>query len=252
MIEVRNLFAGYGKKVVLEDINFSLEKGEFLIVLGRNGSGKTTLLKAITGFIKPFRGDVIISGRKLSTFSQTDVGKIFSFMGSEVNIHFPYTVFEMVLLGRIPYITGLWEKESDIRKAEFVIRKLGLEKIKDNIFYELSSGEKQKVVLAQLLCKDTPFILLDEPNIHLDVKETEFIFDVIKEEKESGKTVVAVLHDLNLSMELADKFLILKDKRAIYFGNDPGKEILKDAFDIDFDEFEFKKRKFLFPKKEGL
>jgi len=253
MIEIKNLKAGYNGDVVLENLNFVIKEGEFIVILGRNGSGKTTLLKTISGFIKPIEGEIFIDGKNLNKINVKDIAKKFSYIGSEFEVSFPYTVYEVILMGRIPHIGGLWENKIDVQKAEQVIRELGLTGIKDKPFTELSSGEKQKTLLAQSLCKEPEVYLLDEPNIHLDVKETSFMFDVIKEEFEKGKTIISVLHDLNLALHFGKRFIFLKNRRIFYDGDDFDREVLESVYNVKFEIKENKNEKFLFPlfRKNG-
>ncbi len=222
MIEVQDISYSYDRSIdAVKDVSFSLNDGDFLSIIGPNGSGKTTLLKAIA-YILEHNGNIVINQENLKELTRKEKAKKISYFSqikgniSELSVH------DTVMLGRYPYLTGLFSTPSknDEEVVLNAIRNLGLFDIKDKLVSQLSGGQLQRVFLAQILVQDTKIILLDEPTNHLDLKYQIETLEFIKEyAKKSNKIVISVLHDLNLARRYANKVLLLNNGKMNLFGS---------------------------------
>ena len=205
MLDVKNLFSGYGGVDVLKDISLKVSQGEILAVIGPNGCGKTTLLKTLARLL-PYRGSISIEGRDISSFSRKRLAQKVAFLTQSSGVYFPYSVFDTAALGRFPHslsvLKGLSVEDEEIIRR--VLLKLELWDIREKLINELSGGQLQRVFLARALIQDPDLILLDEPTNHLDLKNQLELLDYLSLwAKESNRTVIAVLHDLNLARSFA-------------------------------------------------
>jgi iron complex transport system ATP-binding protein len=216
LLEIKNLcfsYPGYADyKRVLNAISFSVKKGEFLSILGPNGSGKTTLLKTLAKLLVPTKGSIVLSGIDYSRFKSKDFFKIVGYVPQKFYSIFPYTVFEIILMGRTPYLSSFgFENDQDIDKVKNVLNILEIEELTHKSVNEISGGELQKVILARALAQDTDVLLLDEPSTHLDLKHQVSIFNHLKKINSAGKTIISVSHDINLSAIYSDRIIFLKE-----------------------------------------
>ena len=204
ILNVNNLSFSYGNKKVLEDVNFTLSDGEFLTILGENGSGKTTLLNLILGFKKPDRGEIILD---------KELGSHIGYLPQQNNIkmHFPATVWEIVLSGCVNRLKGPFFREGLKKRAEINIEALGIEELKERAFSELSGGQQQKVLIARALSASDRLLILDEPVSGLDPDATNELYTLIKHiNKDMGTSVIMVSHDEKGSINCSDKLLKLR------------------------------------------
>lgn len=212
LIELKKLSLGYDNNIVLEDVNVTIGKGDFICVVGPNGSGKTTLIRGILGLIKPRKGKVIYHGLK-----QNFIG----YMPQEtyVDANFPASVFEIVLSGtlnRLGLKSFYTKKEKTIALEN--LKLLGIENLKDKSFCDLSGGQRQKVLLARSLSATSKLLILDEPSNNLDSKSRrEFHKIIAKLNKERGITILMITHDLDHGNLIGDKILSLREDE-IFFG----------------------------------
>ncbi|MEW6456141.1 MAG: ABC transporter ATP-binding protein [Acidobacteriota bacterium] len=217
ILRVHNLSAGYDAIFKIKNISFSLYEGDFLAILGKNGSGKTTLLKAILGFVPKVAGEVIVEGKSVSSLSQKKIAKIISYVPQMNFTPFPFTVKEIVEMGRYPY-KGRFEKNSD----ETVFEAMEITKVldfKDRKILELSSGEIQRVFIAKALAQDTPIIFLDEPSSHLDINFQIEVYEILEElVKKKKKTLLVTEHNLNLASLYSKKILFLVEGKIFKNG----------------------------------
>jgi len=210
-IEVQNLYAGYGGTDVIHNISFKVNAGESLCVLGPNGCGKSTLLKSMARLIN-YRGHVTLNGQDTHAIPRKEFAKKIAILGQTAQVLFPYTVHETVSMGRYAYSTGFLKNLSanDNEVIENIIAKLGIANIRNRMIDELSGGQLQRVFLARTLAQTPEVILLDEPTNHLDLKYQIELLTFLKSwVKESGKTLVAVFHDLNLARQFGDTALLM-------------------------------------------
>ncbi len=222
ILDVNEIKFSYPGRNVLQNIGFSLQKGDCVAILGTNGTGKSTLLKCLDRILKPQGGTVTIEGRDFSRITDKELAQEIGYVAQNQPMA-RCTVFDSVLLGRKPYIR--WNTtEEDIDIVNETLDSLGLAPYAMRYTDELSGGELQKVVIARALAQEPAVLLLDEPTSNLDMKNQLDTIHVIKEiVKTKEISVVVTMHDLNLAMRFANKFLLLKGGEVFAAG---GEEII--------------------------
>lgn len=209
-IETRNLSIGYvvaGRTTVVTDsLDLKLSSGSVTCLLGLNGAGKSTLIRTICGFQKPLSGEILIDGKSLKSFSQSELSLIVGVVLTEKTNAGGISVYELVSLGRHPYTDffGRLKKEDhDIILSS--LEAVGISHKASAFVSELSDGERQKAMIAKVLAQQCKIIVLDEPTAFLDVtSRIETMALLRKLAKEQGKTVLLSTHDLELAIQMAD------------------------------------------------
>ena len=213
LIEIKNLTLGYDKHIVLKNININIEENDFICIVGPNGSGKSTLVKGILGLIKPIKGKVIYNGLK-----QNFIG--YMPQETKVDSNFPASVMEIVLSGTLNTLgfkSFYSKKEKEL--AINNLKLLGIEKLKNRSFCDLSGGQRQKVLLARSLCATSKLLIIDEPSNNLDSKSKKELYETITElNKKNGITVIMITHDLDHNNLIGNKILSLRED-DIFFGS---------------------------------
>ena len=211
-IDVVNLSLNYGKKAVLRDVSFTVNRGEFFVIIGPNGSGKTSLIKLIAGIENPQQGRIDILGQRLSGYSRRALARKMALVPQSAPADFPFTVAETVLMGRTPHmgLLGL-ESESDLQIVQQVMAFVGITDLADRKMENLSGGERQRAFVARAVCQSSEIILLDEPTASLDLAYQARMMDLMEALKnDRNATIVMVSHDVNLAALYADRMLLLK------------------------------------------
>jgi len=201
----------YGARQVFADLNLQVRPGEMLGLLGRNGAGKTTWLKLACGLLHPARGAVKLAGRPLQEVSRRERSRAVALVPQELHMPFPFSVDEMVMLGRTPYL-GSWGTEgpADRRAVRRALALTATADFADRAFHDLSAGERQRVLLAMALAQEPQVLLLDEPTAHLDAAHQVWAFDLVRRlNREAGLTVVAAVHDLQLAAWFCSRLAVL-------------------------------------------
>jgi len=195
----------------LRDISLKVGGGEFLAIVGPNGSGKSTLLKVLDGLCTPEEGRVLLKGRDIAEYSRRDIAKLVAVVPQEHSVQFPFTAFEVVLMGRAPHGAGaMFESRNDHEIAREMMEKTDIAHLAGKSVTTLSGGERQRVFIARALAQQSDIILLDEPNAHLDIAHQIDVFGLMKTMNcDLGVTVVAVSHDLNLAASYSDRVAML-------------------------------------------
>ena len=219
-LEIRNLTSGYQGKPVFEDLSFSVEKSQFIGIIGPNGAGKTTLLKTMTHIVAPMAGSIMFNGKNIHRMRAADAAKSFAMVGQEMKSIFSFSVEEIVLMGRNPYIGIMGsERKEDLDIVNHALEVTGLLGLKQKPIDELSAGERQRAMIAKALAQSPDVLLLDEPTAHLDIGYQAEILGLVKSLLQNkGLTVICVLHDLNLASQYCDKLLIINKGRLAAFG----------------------------------
>ena len=216
LFEVKNLTLGYEKENIINNISFTVEEKDFIVIVGKNGAGKSTLIKGILGLIKPKSGEII--------FNDSFNKKLIGYMPQETKVSqsFPASVKEIVLSGRINKMgfRPFYNKE-DKEKCEEVLKILNIYDIKDKSFFELSGGQRQKTLLARSLCATDKLLILDEPSNNLDnTSREEFYLLLMKLNKELGITIMMISHDSDIDKLLGNKLLRITDNSYEFITND--------------------------------
>jgi len=223
-IRAERLRAAYDGTLALEDLTFTIGAGQRVAIVGPNGAGKTTLFKIIAGILRPTDGSLEIFGH--GPGRHICVGYLPQ--QSQVNLDFPVTVAEVVMMGRVREI-GLfrWPSKSDWEKVDSALDRVGLASHRDKPIRALSAGQRQRVFLAQAVAQQADIILLDEPLTGLDLPGQEAILEILDELRRMSITVLIATHDLNLAAERFDQVMLL-NRRLIAIG-DPKTAITSEA-----------------------
>ncbi len=212
-VECENIRFRYQKEWILEDLSFKGAEGEFFGIIGPNGSGKTTLLKIVDGILNPERGSVCIGKTDIREMKRNDFAKIVAMVPQDSPMIFPFTVHEVVLMGRAPHLGRLmFERKSDFAVSQKAMELTDTLSLAERNINELSGGERQRVLIARALAQEPGVILLDESTAHLDIKHQVAFFDLIRAlNRKEGLTVIAVTHDINLAALFCDRIMMLKE-----------------------------------------
>lgn len=234
---LKNIDFSYDGLSVIQDVSFMVRPGEILGIIGPNGSGKSTLLNIICGVLKPNSGDIFIQDKNVKEIPRKELYQILAIVPQDSITSFNYTVLDIVLMGRTPYLKGsFWEREIDYEVAINSIKDIGIYNLKDKYVSQLSGGERQKVTIAQALSQQPKILLLDEPTTHLDINSKLEIMNLITRlNKEQKITVITIFHDINLAASFCPRILILSKGRISAMGNAEDvltSQNLESAYDI--------------------
>ncbi|MEK4731167.1 MULTISPECIES: ABC transporter ATP-binding protein [unclassified Paenibacillus] len=213
-LEVVGLTRAYGEFHALKNISWSVDEGTWWGIIGPNGSGKSTLLHLLSGVDQPTSGNVHIYGKKVGSYSRKELSRLIAVLQQEGLPPVGYTVREVVEMGRFPHQDWLGrEKGVDVEAiTDRVLERLGLATLADRALDRLSGGQRQRVALAKVMVQEPRILLLDEPTTYLDLRyQLEFMELLADWRQETGVTIIAVLHDLNLTAQFCDDLLVLKD-----------------------------------------
>ncbi len=224
MIKIEDLTVFYGEKQVLDNINLTLKEGKLNVIIGKNGSGKTTLLKSLANQIK-FRGKVFINKQNVKTLSRIQRGQTVSYL-PQITSSASITVEKLVSHGRYPYMTHNRVLNDEDRKIILnAMKNTDVEHLRKQYINQLSGGERQRAFLAMILAQDTDVIILDEPCNFLDIDHQISILKIIRCLKNSGKTIVLVLHDLQQAFTIADNIILIDNGKIVM--NDSTSNVVK-------------------------
>lgn len=242
MIKLEDISVIYDKKVLaVNNINLSINRGEFLGIIGSSGSGKSSLVKTINLLVKPSKGNIFVDGKNITHLNPKELRSVRREIGlifQDYNLVDRSTVLDNVLTGRLGYMSsfnslfGLFGDE-DYEKASTALRQVGL---REKMFVrgdQLSGGQKQRVAIARTLCQNPKIILADEPVSSLDISTAEIVMDYFKKINEKkGITIVINLHDVNLAKKYCSRIIALKEGKIIFDGKagDVDDRVLKEIY----------------------
>ncbi|MGH6970814.1 MAG: ABC transporter ATP-binding protein [Caulobacteraceae bacterium] len=237
LLRAAGLCAGYGSRAVLNDVSLALNPAELLAIAGPNGAGKSTLARVLAGSLTPASGAVELLGRDLRSYDRRMLARTLATVAQENSAAFPFTVLEIVLMGRAPHL-GSFRLESahDLALARAAMARLDILPLAARPIQELSGGERKRVFLARALAQQPRILILDEPTAFLDLRHVAGIFACFSELRAAhGLAVIAILHDLNAAARYADHILLLKDGCVAAFG--PPSQVLtpallQDVYDV--------------------
>ena len=219
-IETVALGFRYAGEAALEDVSLRVEPGEVVGLLGPNGSGKSTLIKILSGIFPRYEGSARVDGAEVRTARRRDLASKLAVVPQESTFGFPFTVLQIVLMGRHPHLAGLaFETQRDVGLARVALERCGAAHLEHRTIQELSSGERQRVVFARALAQEPRALLLDEPTSFLDIRHQTELYDMVRElAAEEGTAVLTVLHDLNLAAEYCDRIYLLRQGQVAAAG----------------------------------
>ena len=226
MLSGEHITVRYGNSVIVDDLSFRLNEGEWLMLAGPNGAGKSTLIETIAQGV-PYTGSIRWNGDNIRTLKGARLAQRIGVLSQKNTVSYAYTVEEVVSLGRYAYKTGLFTGRDDPGRArvEKALEMTGLTELRQVSMLTLSGGETQRVFLAQVFAQDPQVLILDEPANHLDLKYQQHIFSLIREWlKEPGRAVLSVVHDLSLARRYGSRAILMDHGKSVSQG--PIREVM--------------------------
>jgi iron complex transport system ATP-binding protein len=231
MLKVRNLNFGYNGTKILKDISFQVGDGHLCGLFGPNGCGKTTLFKCCLNFLKFREGEVVMDGVDIKHTRVEEMAKLVAYVPQEHKPPFPYSVKEVVLMGRTPHLGGVFGIcHEDKKKALDALKLLGILDIADKPYNHQSGGQRQLVLIARAVAQETKLLFLDEPTSALDFKNQIKIWRILEKISEKGTTILACTHDPNHVLWFCDKVIVLGEEGVIANGT-PRDSITKETLE---------------------
>ena len=218
-IEVNQVSFSY-RQPVLHEVSLQIEKGSFFALIGPNGSGKSTLVKIISGLLTPDSGKVLLDGKGASEYSARELSRSLTVIPSEHYFDFPFLVRDVVSMGRFPHLGPLEGlRPSDREIVLQALRETQTDHLSERSISELSSGERQRVLIARALAQEPSTLVLDEPNAHLDINHQIAIFRLLFElQQQAHKTIIVVLHDLTMVGAFCETVALLHEGKIVRTG----------------------------------
>ena len=237
MISIEQLGFGYGARRLFDDFSLQIPPGQILGLIGPNGAGKSTLVRLCLGLLRPDRGRIVVDGRAVEDWPRRELARVMAAVPQEEALEFPFTVEEVVLMGRIPHLGPLgFDRPIDVERARQAMSETAVLELAKRPLHTLSGGERKRVLVARALAQDPQILILDEPVAALDIQHQIAIFDLLSERRARGVTVIVAVHDLNLAAAYCDKLLLLPRDQPPRYGT--VEEVLtyrqvRDAFHVD-------------------
>lgn len=211
-VSARTLSFAHGEKTILHELDLDFEPGRLHAIIGPNGSGKTTLLDILAGHRTPKTGSVSLNESEVATHTPVELARLLAMVPQEIQFDFPFTAFDAVLMGRHPHIPRFSRPtDHDLEAVHDAMRTMDITHLARRSLGELSGGEKQRTAFARALAQDTPCLLLDEPTSSMDIRHALIAMKALQRLAREGRTVVTVLHDLNLAATCCDSVTILHE-----------------------------------------
>lgn len=227
LLEVENLHVGYGDREIVHGASFTADSGEFVCIIGANGCGKTTTLKCMLGLLAPTAGSVRVDGKDMLAMREKERARYFAYIPQAHTPPFPFSVADVVILGRTPYINRLSRVTPEDRRIAYeALQLLGIEDIADQVYTELSGGQQQLVLIARALAQQPAVLVMDEPTASLDFGNQQMVLRQMKKLARSGTAVVMVTHDPDHALFCASKVVVMQEGNIIAEGA-PG-EVMTD------------------------
>jgi iron complex transport system ATP-binding protein len=217
---IQDLRFAYSQTPVLNGISTTIFVGDFVALVGPNGAGKSTFLKILAGLNRRYAGTVEFDSVSLAKVTSHDLARRVAFVPQETHVAFPFSVNQMVLMGRAPHQSAsLFDSGIDIERAEYAMRLTDTLDLSKKAFTALSGGERQRVVLASALAQDPEVLLLDEPTVYLDLKHQIHFYDIVERlNLDHRMTIVSVTHDVNLAARYARRMIAMRAGRFVADG----------------------------------
>jgi ABC-type cobalamin/Fe3+-siderophores transport system ATPase subunit len=236
-LSAENLYAGYGNKSILNGLSVTLPAGKITALIGPNGCGKSTLLKCFSRLLTPVSGTLRLQGDDISRLQGRALARKLALLPQQHVAPEGIRVRELVGYGRSPWL-NLWGRlgEQDHARVSRAMQETNIGDLAEKLVSELSGGQRQRVFLAMVLAQDTPLVLLDEPTTYLDISHQVELMNLLRRQNQQGKTVVAVLHDLNQASRYCDYLVMMAAGKIVAQGSPEAvmtPALLAQVFDID-------------------
>jgi iron complex transport system ATP-binding protein len=223
---VRGRPSGDRSAWVINGMEFTIRQGEIVGVIGPNGSGKSSLLKLLAKLVRPQEGTIHLFGAELGALSRESISRQLAYMPQDLSFDFPFSVLDMVLMGRFPHRRGGlwnlvgWERREDLAAAEEAMDQTDVTHLANRMIDTLSAGERQRVLLARALAQVPRVLMLDEPTAHLDLNHQLDVCRILQRVHEQLQmTVLLVSHDINLASQYCDRILVMKQGAVVCIGS---------------------------------
>ncbi|MBK1700094.1 ABC transporter ATP-binding protein [Thiococcus pfennigii] len=215
MIRIRNLTMDYGRGAVLAGLDLDLAPGPMVGLIGPNGAGKSTLLKLLMGLMRPSGGTIALDGRPLPGYRRRALAQRVTLVPQDTRIGFAFRVEEIVAMGRNPHL-GRFEVpgEADLARIRRAMVQTGIAALAERPVDTLSSGERQRAIIARAIAQETRVLLLDEVTANLDLCHQLAVLELVRDLARGGRLVVAAIHDLTLAARFCDRLILLADGRV--------------------------------------
>ncbi|MCC4265827.1 ABC transporter ATP-binding protein [Oceanimonas baumannii] len=237
-ITSRALTLSYQRQVIIDGLDLALPRGKVSVLIGGNGSGKSTLLKSFARLLRPQAGQVILNGADIQKKPTTVVARELAILPQTPSAPEGISVRQLVSLGRYPYQNWMqqWSAE-DEQMVEHALAQTGMSALAERPVEALSGGQRQRAWIAMTLAQNTDTVLLDEPTTYLDLAHQMEVLELLRAlNRHEGKTIIMVLHDLNLACRYADHMVVVHDRSVLAEGNPADiltEALIKQVFDLD-------------------
>lgn len=238
LLDVQNLTVRYGALTILDHVNFSLNEGQWLMIVGPNGAGKSTIVNAVSQGV-PYTGEIRYLGRDVRRYRAHELARNIGVLSQSHAVGYAFTVGSVVRLGRYAYAPGIFSnnRKEDEKMVERALELTGMTRFADQSVLTLSGGELQRTFLAQLFAQDPRVLILDEPTNHLDLVYQKQMFELIQSWlKTPGRAVISVVHDLSLARAFGTHALLLDKGKTVSIGASAEvfvPEYLNKAYEMD-------------------
>lgn len=243
-IELRDVACGYSdKKNILEHVSFQINSGEICCILGPNGVGKTTLFKTVLRLMKPTAGTILIDGEELSKLTPNQMARAMGYVSQYHVPPFPYVVKDVVMLGRIGSVRYFGQpSKRDYEIAEQAMEDMGIRHLRDEVYTDISGGERQLVMIARALAQEPKFLVLDEPTASLDYGNMVRVMQKVKNLREKGYGIIMTTHSPDQAFMCDSKVALLQRNTPVKFGDAIDiitRKNLYEAYKVDVRVIEF-------------
>lgn len=220
MLEVRGLKCGYEKTEIVHGVDFDVNRGEFVCVLGPNGCGKSTTLKTVLGLLKPFVGTIEMDGVSTVSMPEKERARHFAYIPQSHTPPFPFSVADVVILGRTPYINKLSTVLDEDKEIAFdCMKRMGIADLADRPYTQLSGGQQQLVLIARALAQEPDLLVMDEPTASLDFGNQQLVLQQMRHLADGGTSVLMVTHDPDHALFCAHRVIVMEEGLIIAEGD---------------------------------
>lgn len=219
IIEVKQLAIGYHQNALCQNINFGLQQGNVLCILGANGEGKTTLLKTLLGLQPPIKGAIYLNGKNMRSISLKQRADILSYVPQSAQSGFAFSVLQMITMGKAAKM-GVFSQPAyeDHQQARAILAELNIPQLEQQDYSKLSGGQRQLVLIARALMQNAKIIILDEPTASLDFHNQAHLIALLAKLKQQGRTIIFTTHQPDQAFQIADEVLMIKDSTMLCHG----------------------------------
>lgn len=219
-IKIENLVCKKQGKLILDNINLDINKGGFYTILGPNGGGKSTLISHIVKATSVQSGSIFLNGKNIKSIKAKELAKRIAYVPQNTNMSIQFTNYDVVMMGRAHSLSALGSETNNDKEIVFeAMKQTDTLKLKDKLISQISGGERQRVLLARAIAQGAECLILDEPVAHLDINHSINLLNILKRLNiDEGKTIISVMHDINLSLNYGKECILIKDGKVINSG----------------------------------